>query len=120
MNFQQMSENDKTLIDMTVTNTIHIRAIMSYLDEQGVDIQPYIDAELERRNKEIEEMNAKQEELRKQAVEQLKNAAPEEPPPAGADAPLIFGGDVEEEETDEFRKSSLAEDNAASVQSDVG
>jgi hypothetical protein len=97
-----------------VTNTVNIRAIMAYLKEQGVDMQPYIDAELAEREAEAKKMAEQREKLQKQAVEQLK-AAQEEPPPAeDADAPLVFGGDVEvreEGEADVVRERSDTEEH---------
>lgn len=112
-NFQQMSDNDKVLVDMAVTNTVNIRAIMDYLKDQGADLQPYIDAELKRREEEQAAMQAKAEELQKQAEEQLKAAA-DQPPPEGDDSPLIFGGGVGEEgEDDVIGETGNAEDNSS-------
>lgn len=111
MNFQQMSNNDKVLVDMAVTNTVNIRAIMAYLEERDVDLQPYIDAELKRRDEEAAAAAAKQQELQKQAEEQLKAAA-KEPPPEGDDSPLIFGGGMGQEgDIDVIGKTSHAEDS---------
>jgi len=111
VNFQQMSDNDKVLVDMAVTNTVNIRAVMDYLKERGADLQPYIDAELKRREEEAASMAARQQELQKQAEEQLKAAA-QKPPPEGDDSPLIFGGGVGQEgDGDVIGETGHAEDN---------
>lgn len=120
MNFQQMSQNDKVLIDMTTTNGIHVRAMMEALKDHEIELQPYIDAELERRQKELEEMRSKEEAVKKQVQEALEKASdvvqpaevqdgdhepPPDPPPADDDdAPLVFGAQPEEEATDVIGK----------------
>lgn len=88
-NFQQMSNNDRVLIDIAVTNQVNTRAVMSYLERQGADLKPFIDDELKRREEEGQKMRAQAEEAKELAQEEIKKGAPPEPP---SDEPLIFGG----------------------------
>ena len=115
-NFGQMSQNDKVLIDMAVTNTVNIRAIMFYLEDQGVDMKPYIDKALEDRKRQQEEFAKQEADLKRQAEEQLKAARegqPEEPPPADPppdeDTHLVFGGDFGEQKAPDSEEQVSAE-----------
>lgn len=121
-NFQQMSQNDKLLVDMATTNGIHVRAMMRALDEHGIELQPFIDAELAQRDKELKEMAEKEESVKKQIAEAMEKASdgivqpPEvqegdhEPPPetpeTDEDAPLIFSAGADEEDPDVVRESN--------------
>jgi len=104
-----MSQNDKTLIDMAVTNAIHIRAMMAYLKEHhDAPLQQFIDAEIQKRTDEIASMK----EAESKAKEQLKAALESGPPEPNA--PLVFGGDVEPTEggeADVVGESSESEDH---------
>jgi ERCC4-related helicase len=106
-NFQTMSNNDRVLIDMSVTNTINVNAIMSYLESQGVDLKPFIEVELKKREevmkaaKEKEDLlKSKEESIKEQMNAALKKAAEEAGAPAPQpeqEKPLEFGGDFKEE-----------------------
>jgi len=108
-NFNQMSSNDKVLIDMATTNGIHVRAMMEAIKEHGIELQPYIDAELKKREDELKKMAEKEEAVKKQVQEAIEGASsvvqpaenqegdhepPPDPPPTEEDeeAPLIFSG----------------------------
>ena len=119
-----MAQNDRVLIDMTTTNGIHVHAMMKAIKEHGIELQPFIDAEIKNRQAEMAEM-AKREEVMSKAssvVQQAEDQEGEEdyepPPGPSADDPLpiskgeenallIFRGTPdEEEESDVVRKDS--------------
>lgn len=116
-NFQQMSQNDRVLIDMTTTNGIHVRAMMEAIKEHGIELQPFIDAELKRREDELKELQAKEEAVKRQVQEAIEGASivqpaenqegehepPPDPPPSEPDddEPLIFSGAPDEAEAED-------------------
>jgi septal ring factor EnvC (AmiA/AmiB activator) len=122
-NFQQMSQNDTVLVDMATTNGIHCRAMMKAIEEHGIELQPFIDAELAQREKELEEMKKKEESVKKQIAEAMEKASasvvqppeaqdgdhepPPDPPEQNEDGPLIFSATPEETE----ETNAVGEDN---------
>lgn len=74
-NFMQMSQNDKVLVDMATTNGIHINAMMKALVDNEIELQPYIDAEIEKRNKELKEIQERTEALKGQVQEAVEKAS---------------------------------------------
>jgi len=111
-----MSQNDTVLVDMATTNGIHCRAMMKAIEEHGIELQPYIDAELAQREKELEEMKEKEEAVKRQIAEAMEKASesivqpaevqdgdhepPPDPPEQSEDGPLIFSATpAETEET---------------------
>jgi len=116
-----MSQNDKILVDMAATNSIHINAMMKAIKDHGIELQPYIDAELVQRDKELKEIAEREAAAKKQVEEALKKAKngaglvqppefqegehepPKETPEVDDEAPLIFGA---EEEKDVVRQNS--------------
>lgn len=104
-NFQVMSNNDRVLIDMAVTATVNLNAVMDYLKTQ-VDLEPFIQEVLRKREEAVKQaqereaiLKDKEKYIKDKMTEELNKAAGPAVSPVPQperEKPLEFGGDFEE------------------------